>query len=1580
MGFDNECILNIQSLAGEYFCPVCRLLVYPNEALQSQCTHLYCKPCLTYIVGTTRACPYDGYLVTEADSKPLIESNKALAETIGKIAVHCLYHRSGCQWQGPLSECTSHCTGCAFGNSPVVCNRCGIQIVHRQVQEHAQNCSGVQPQALQAAGVQDAAAGATTTTTTTTTAASANAEQTQIANQSGASTSQAQTSLTLAGPPTGQDPNQQANANSQVQAVASTAVPTPEQWYQQQYQQHYHQHPGYDPYQQPYQNYQPYQQQAIQQYQQHPQHVQVQHQPQVYSQAQPHTQFQPQVQSQPQPLPPPPPPPQTQQPQMQPPSQTHQPQIQPHTQPQPLQLVHAPVTMQASVNPQHQLHSTLQPHAQIHSQAQSQPHGHPHPQPQPQPYAQAQSLPQPHPVQPHLQQHMQIPQYQQPQSQMQHPQPQIQPQHSLPQLQPQRHLQAQPQAHVQAQAQPQLQPQPHPRPQLPPPPPPPLNQPPNINAQSQTQYPPPNAVTGLQSYPHPQAHQQMQLGSQQPPHMHPQGGPIPQPPHQMGPPQSHAPVPKQQQPVLLSSQGQVPSIPPAQQHLVHPHAQQPGHPGLQRPVLQPMQQPVSQQYFQHPQPFPGQTLGPVQNQLHPHGHFIQQQPMQSQLRPQGLHHMEQQNSQDNMSSQQNIAHSHGLQTHQPQNYAARPMMPSHGAQSQPFPQSPVGFAGTSQVRPMQLGANQPPANQNYPPRSNHQMQMSSEQKIGQSGLTLKPRVLDRQGDHIPEQSVADSKDGSSFQETALKEPNGLVSTSGLGADSVQVRNIKSETDVQSKDVVQKPMDGDKDSNSQVDMHGKDMDSELHAGGNASAEPAVNQMVKKECNESGLGNSPGAKSVKIVAAGPEDATDLLPRAEHSAEDGNSLQQVESSKKRSELEKDVIDTAMLVTDGADKGSQAIPLASTHIPDSSAESQTPLTGGERLQHGSQERNLSQSQLTTQGPGVDEFRSFPSHDQVLGKGVMPPGHPFPPTDHGRHQHMPMYYGPSAHQQSPAGAAMLQSALPHAQVPGQPPNMLRPQGPGHLPQPGQPLNPPDHLQPPVLRQPQGSFHPEIASGGIPGPSSSSLGRGPSHFGPERNFGLQSFGPQGHYNQGHVPPSHAGLPRMAQGEPPHGGLMGIAPPHGPEGQIGQQRPSNRMESEVFLDQRSRHLDGRQSDSHLLGSSEGAPFGQPHGIEANVMRMNGPPGTHSSSFRDERFNHRTEEGLNHFPMEPAWHVDRGELKEDLKQYPRNPHLDTEPGPKFGSYFSSSRPNDRGPHGLNYDAGLNLDPGVDNAPRLLPPYHPSGSNDTGYRSRPVGPDGNIGRADSTRTHPDFLGPFPGFGRHHMDRAAPRSPGREYHGFSPRDLRGFSGLDDSNGRESRTFGEGSRSFNLRRGELDGPRNVQSGDSMGQDILPSRLRRGDFLGPQNLRGDLHFGEAEGFGSFHGHARMGDLSGPGNFLHRLPHGEPFGGDRSGHPRLGEPGFRSSYSLTGGMDPFDNSRKRKLASMGWCRICKVDCETVEGLDLHSQTRQHQKMAMDMVLSIKKQNAKKQKTSNVHSSLEEPSKSRGSNYDVRGNKS
>ncbi|GMP89508.1 hypothetical protein CsSME_00041051 [Camellia sinensis var. sinensis] len=1159
---------------------------------------------------------------------------------------------------------------------------------------------------------------------------------------------------------------------------------------------------------------------------------------------------------------------------------------------------------------------------------------------------------------------------------MQHPQRQSQSQSQpLQQMQPQIPPQAQPQAQL------PHPPQLHPLPQI--------NQPVNPNAQLQTQHS--NAVTGHQLYLQPQVHQQMPLGAQQPPHMHPQGGSIPQHPiqmpsqfpqqtAQMRPPPSQALVPNQQQPVLLPPQGKVPSIPPGQQQSIHSHAQQPGHPGQQCPILQPIQQPVPQQRLQHQQPFPGQTSVPVQNQLHPHGHFIQQQqPVKSQLCTQAPSHSAQQNALAYMSSQHNVAPLHGLPLHQSQNFAARPMVLNHAAQSQPFSQSPAGFGGAAQVRPMQLGANQPLTNQNYPPRTNNLLHISSEQQIVQTGLPLKPTGLERQGDHMPAKSEADKKDGLSAQKDA-QDSSVLIPTSGLGADSVEVKIFKSETSVQ------KPIGGDEGNDSKV-MYGKDTNFKLHAGENTSVEPAIRHMVKKEGNESWLESSPDGKSVEIVAVEHKDATDVSQRGEHSTPNDTLFQQAESFKEQGgKLTKDA------------------------VPDNSAQSQTPLTGRDLVQHGSLERNLSQSQPAPQGPGVDEFRSFPSYGQMQGKGIMHSTHPFPPTDLGRHQHMPVHYGGSTHQQRPSGATMLQSALPpgpphHAQMLGQPPNVSRPQGTGDLRPPGQPLNPPDHFQPPVLKQPHGSLHPESASGGIPGPSSTSFGREASHIGcPERTIEPQSVSPQGHYNQGHVPPLHAGLARMSQCENP-----------------GPQHPTNPVGSEIFSTQRSHHLDGRQHDSHLPGSSERAPFGQSSGIESHKMRMNEAADNDSSSkfgLHDERFKRLKEEGLNCIPIEPARRVDRSEFA-DLKQFPRHLHLDTEPSAKSGSYHSStrlndrephgfsvhalSRPLDKAPHGLNYEPGLKLDTGAGDAPRFLPSCHPGGSNDAGDRARPVGPDG-IGRADSTRTHPDFPRPIPGFGQHHMDRSTPRSPGREYPGFSTHDFGRLSGfprnqscLDDFEDRESRPYGEGPRSFNLPSGsagnsfpesrfpplpdhllrvELDRPGNVRINDL---DILPSHVRRGEFCGSWNLPGDLRFGEPAGFGAFPGHGRAGYVPGPGNPPHQLPLGEPFGGNKSGHPRLGEPGFRSGYSLAGVMDPFDNSRKRKPASMGWCRICEIDCETVEGLDVHSQTRDHQKVAMNIVRSIKQQNAKKQRTSNDHSSLEEASKSRDSSYGVRGNR-
>ncbi|KAL5814681.1 hypothetical protein ACOSQ4_025322 [Xanthoceras sorbifolium] len=1445
MGFDNECIVNIQSLAGEYFCPVCRLLVYPSEALQSQCTHLYCKPCLTYVVSTTQACPYDGYLVTEADSKLLVESNKSLAETIGKVIVHCLFHRSGCTWQGPLSECTAHCSGCAFGNSPVVCNRCGIQIIHRQVQEHAQNCPGVQPQAQPAEGVQDAATAGTAATS----------DQTQATSQAGATTFQVQTQTTAA-PTPGKDPSQLAHSNVQSQTTAQAAVPTAEQWYQQQqqYQQYYQQYPGYIPYQQ----YYPYQQQAVPQYQQ--QHLQAQPQGYVQPQAQPQSQVQP------------------------------QPQVQPQSQSQPqLQPAHPPVQAPVAAQPQNQ--------AQVNPQQQTHPlpHGHPMPQPQPYPQAQPQPYPQAQPqsypqAQP-LPQPTQMPQNQQPHSQVQQPQPQIQhamqPQ-SLPQPIPQTQLPTQVQHHLQLQSQPQSQSQSHPQ----------LHPPQHI--QTRSQHTAAHAVTGHHSYPQLQPHQQIPLVSaSHHMHVHPLGGDNPstqsqfsQQTPQMRPPQSHATVSNQQLPSMAPSPGQVPHIPPAQQPSVHPHAHQPGVPVHQRAVLQLVQQPMPQQYVQQQQPIGG----PYQQ-----GPFAQQQlPVHSQLRSQGPPHSFQQHSHAYAQPQKNVALLHGMQPHQPQSFVGQPMTSNHGVQSQVYPQSTTGM----QVRPTQLGANQPSADQCNVLRTNNQPQLSSEL---QSGATSKLAMSEKQ--EMVERNVDEREGESSSQKNSKKDVNNLEAMSAPQSDAVGLKIPKYESDVKTMADVSKAEVEDK--TNVVDTSKREFVTELE-----NAETATKQIMKAEVIEK--------------FEDPKDSTNVgRKREEHSL--------LES-----------------------KENQDGPLLKT----------PPFQ--ETVQPG--DTNVPQVPGAPQGLGV----VLPA-GQVRAGGLVQS----PPTFYGSSTHQPRSAAPSIFQAPPPGS------LHPTHAPGYLSTQFRSQGSGHV------SHPTEKFQPSMFKP----HSRELSPGGIPSSgSAASYGRGPGHHGlPMHSFEPPSVAHQGPYNHGHAP-AHVATPKISQGDPvggpplrplapgafdSHGGLMAGGPPYGPEGQMGQRHQTNPVGVEPFLNQRPGYMDCRQPDSFLPASLERGPLGQPSGIHSNMMRMNGAPGL---ELRNERFKPFPDECLNPFPMDPARRViDREEFEADLKQFSRSSHLDAEPVPKLGGHFPSSRPLDRGPHGFGMDVGprpygrgLNYDSVAGSAPARYSSFN------AGDRLVGVHEDA-AGRSDSARTHPDFLGPSPGYGRRHMDGMSPRSPVRDYPGISSRGFGGLPGslgsshssLDDIDRREFHRFGDPmGNSFHesrfpayqshLRRGEFDGP--GRSGDVIGQDFLPSHFQRGEHLGPHNLR----LGETGGFGGFPGHARMGDLAGHGSFP---------------RPRLGEPGFRSSFShqgfpndggiYTGDMESFENLRKRKPPSMGWCRICKVDCETVDGLDLHSQTREHQKMSMDMVVHIK-QNAKKQKlTSSDRASYDDANKLRNANFEGRG---
>ncbi|MCD9645608.1 hypothetical protein HAX54_034624 [Datura stramonium] len=393
--------------------------------------------------------------------------------------------------------------------------------------------------------------------------------------------------------------------------------------------------------------------------------------------------------------------------------------------------------------------------------------------------------------------------------------------------------------------------------------------------------------------------------------------------------------------------------------------------------------------------------------------------------------------------------------------------------------------------------------------------------------------------------------------------------------------------------------------------------------------------------------------------------------------------------------------------------------------------------------------------------------------------------------------------------------------------------------------------------------------------------------------------------------------------------------------------------------------GTQPNSFPSGSFEKVPFGQPSSME---------------SARDKRL-----------------------------KAPMGEHLSPLPVP----HDQASRPLDKPPRELGYDSGLKFEASAGVPPnRLLPPYHPPGSmhfNDCGEREAPLGPhDGDRKRGGS------------GFDVHHMDYLSARNPDGEFFNIPPRGFVRHSGFEDIGGRKPRQFIEGPGPFNLpsnivgglcsdsrfqtlpghlHGGEIDGLgdlrggehttfgrpyKHVRSGDLFGKD-MPSHLHHVEPLDPQKLPGHSRFGEPTCFGPFAGRAYMGELSAFGD----IPgFGESIGRNKPGMPRFWEPGFRSRYPVlgypnhgfyAGDVDSFDRPRKRKPVSMGWCRICKVDCETVEGLDIHSQTREHQDMAMDMVRSIKEQNRKKQKTFSDRASAEEKSKTRKAVFEGHGRK-
>lgn len=589
------------------------------------------------------------------------------------------------------------------------------------------------------------------------------------------------------------------------------------------------------------------------------------------------------------------------------------------------------------------------------------------------------------------------------------------------------------------------------------------------------------------------------------------------------------------------------------------------------------------------------------------------------------------------------------------------------------------------------------------------------------------------------------------------------------------------------------------------------------------------------------------------------------------------------------------------------------------------------------------------------------------------------------------------------------------------------------LPYPGQSHDMPEQFQlsstkqagiPPMSSMPQ--LQPTVSS------SMPSLARGHGQITPQpKSFDLLS--------PAHL---HGSGPRSSQGEsmlglPSSLSLPSSMPHHlssfeGPRGfmerglQFGQTLQQSTISkpmdhTDILGNKRPEHFDNKQIEQHLTGPR--FPMGHSSGFQPHVTKINGGTnkghieGMHAPSFPPIVGEEGGFQSMHQESSRQA--ADRKEFQESSRKYkpgqfdgqlpsnadelfPSARHQKSHPTPtsKFDQITPTSRPLEMGPHGFFPDANSKYPFNSAGIPaggpsKLFPPYQslgsfPSGSGGPSMFSSEIGDGSRLPgihedmmgrRPEASGVKPDFMGSRMEFGRSRLDPLAPpRSPGKEYMGPSS----GRANIGPTGGPMGGPVGGPTAGFGSGVGGpsfLSHPIEDFSRNPLGFDEQRNKSFGFHSSALHNTfqPGQHPMGVGNRMPPFHSSGPA--PGGPGQLGNHMMIGEPGANFGANVPMQGFPGdggFHQMGQMPNDIEPMDPGRKRKPGSTGWCRICQVDCYTVEGLEQHSQTREHQKTAMDMVLSIKQDNAKKQKHSTEDpTSQENGNKTKRSGFEGRG---
>ncbi|CAG2163935.1 unnamed protein product [Oppiella nova] len=133
MGYD--CQRFTEDISEELLCSICSEVL--EEALTTDCEHLFCRQCITEWLSVNRTCPIDRLYIT---SRNLKAAPRVVRNLLGKLEIRCDFATDGCQTIVALEALDKHVNDCYYNpKKRIACMKgCDKWMTREELKTH--NC------------------------------------------------------------------------------------------------------------------------------------------------------------------------------------------------------------------------------------------------------------------------------------------------------------------------------------------------------------------------------------------------------------------------------------------------------------------------------------------------------------------------------------------------------------------------------------------------------------------------------------------------------------------------------------------------------------------------------------------------------------------------------------------------------------------------------------------------------------------------------------------------------------------------------------------------------------------------------------------------------------------------------------------------------------------------------------------------------------------------------------------------------------------------------------------------------------------------------------------------------------------------------------------------------------------------------------------------------------------------------------------------------------------------------------------------------------------------------------------------